>query len=276
MSTHQVFISSYAKDFPWLRVCLYSLKRNSIGFLPPVVCVDGQDIRGVEQIRNQVFPEARIVVKDGRRGQGMARAMLAMMDCHRLSTDKADFYYLVGSDCMAFRKFTPEMHFFRGKPALLWNYYAELSNDGGVSAWQAGTERIMGLPAPKEFMRRLPIIYPKELFAPFRAYVEELHKVPFEDLIYKLRENGCAVSESNLMGVYADKFMPEIYSWLHAANNPDYLEFRTPESDSLIQWWSHGGMDRPAETCVNYAPGKNTSKQTPRAVIREILGHDIA
>lgn len=272
MSTHQVFISSYAKDFPWLRICLHSLRVHSEGFLPPVVCVDGPDIRGVEQIRNQVFPQARIVVKDGKRGQGMARAMLAMMDCHRLSPDKADFYYLVGSDCTAFRRFTPEMHFFRGKPALIWGYYSEFINDSGLMAWQSGTERIMGFSPAKEYMRRLPIIYPKELFEPFRAYVEQLHKTPFDQLIYRLKETGCAVSESNLMGAYADKFMPELYSWLHVGDNPDYLEYRTPESDSLIQWWSHGGMDRPAEACLSYAPGKTTVGQTPRAVINELFG----
>ena len=39
----QVLIISYLPDFQWLPHCLASLRKFSVGFLPPVVCVPEQD-----------------------------------------------------------------------------------------------------------------------------------------------------------------------------------------------------------------------------------------
>jgi len=75
------------------------------------------------------------------------------------------------------------------------------------------------------------------------------------------------------MGGYAMKFCPEIYTLLHASPDcAEYVKYRTPDSDAIAQFWSHGGFDRPAETSVNYAPGKNTAGQTPRKSITDMLG----
>jgi hypothetical protein len=95
----------------------------------------------------------------------------------------------------------------------------------------------------------------------------------FEDFIYHFHAGGNQVSESNIMGGFAMKHMPELYTWLHASQScAEYAAYRTPESDAIAQFWSHGGFDRPAETSVNYAPGKNTAGQTPRQSITDMLG----
>lgn len=264
---HGFFISSYAKDFPWLRCCLFSLAKFARGFNPPTVCVEAHEAAEARQICAQVNPEARVVVKDGRRGQGMMRAMLAMMSCDVLAPDN-DVSWLLGSDCIAFREFTPEMYCVDGKPAMLWNTYQEIS-----SPWGGDTSRVLGFDCPWETMRRLPLGYPKELFPRVRAHVESVAQREFEDFLYYFSIGGNKVSESNIMGGYAKKFMPELYTWLRASPDcPEYVKYRGPDSDGILQWWSWGGFDRPAETCVNYAPGKNSAGQTPRAVMREILG----
>lgn len=265
--THGFFISSYQKDFKWLRPCLFSLAKFARGFNPPTVCVESHEVTEATRICAQVNPEARVVIKEGRRGQGMVRAMIAMMSCDKLAPDN-DVSWLLGSDCIAYREFTPDMYCVDGKPVMLWNTYKEIA-----SPWGADTSRILGFDCPWETMRRLPLGYPKELFPKVRAHVEFIAKQPFEDFLYYFGKGGNQISESNIMGGYAMKFMPEIYTWLHASPSaPEYVKYRTPDSDSIAQFWSFGGFDRPAETSVNYAPGKNTAGRTPREVITDVLG----
>lgn len=266
--THRVFISSYLKDFVWLEHCLRSLHRFQEGFLPPVVCVSEEDWGAAKRIVPGRYPGAEVVIKNGQRGRGMLRAMIAMMECDVLAPG-ADYYYLVGSDCIAFRRFAPDVYWSEGKPVMLWNGYAEMHGGCGSNQWRTSTEEVLGWDCPNETMRRLPLIYPKELFPRVRAHIEERHHTPFEDYVHR---KGQPFSESNVLGCYAERNMPELYTWMHAANNPQYVAYRTPESDSMIQFWSWGGLDRPAETCVNYAPGKNTVNRPPREVINEILG----
>lgn len=273
MKTHQFLICSYAKDFQFLEPNLRSLKRFSSGFLPPTICVDGSDYGECKKLVARIFPEAAISVKDGRRGLGMARAMISMM-CGDLICPAADVVHLLGSDCMAYKTLTPQQYCWSdGRPILLWNTYREISGpgDGGVSAWQRGTERLLGFPTPKEYMRRLPIPYPKELFAPFRRFLETKHRTEFENLIYAECAARHPVSESNLMGGFAEKYMPEVYKWLHASpSDSDYVAYRTKDADSIIQWFSHGGLNRPAETNVEYLPGKWTGGRTPHSVMQEL------
>lgn len=269
MATHQILIASYTKDFPWLEPNLRSLRKHCEGFLPPVVCVDGSDLFAARRVVKSAYPEAYVVVKDGRRGQGFMRAQLAMMSCDILCP-QADYVYLVGSDCLAWTTLKPDYYFHRGKPAMLYNS-RKYFEDAGATApiqWMNSTSEIVGFPVQGEYMRRLPIVYPKELFAPMRAHVEKHHCVAFEDYIYARNKAGGLVSESNILGAFAWEHMRDLYTWVHADGTPEYWEYRSGHPD-IIQFWSHGGLDRPAETCVNYSGG-NTAGKTPRQVMREL------
>jgi hypothetical protein len=198
--THQVFISSFGKDYPWLEYNLWSLKKFQCDFLPPTVCVDSQDYPGALQLVARTYPETRVMRKDGRGpGTGFLRAQVAMM-CADLLCPEADYIYLVGSDCMAFRRFAPDVYWFKGLPVMLYNSYAELGNMDSVGAWQHATEQVLGFDCPNETMRRLPLVYPKELFPAVRKHVETRHGLAFEDYIYK---KGHPLSESNILGCYA-------------------------------------------------------------------------
>lgn len=264
MPTHEVFIASYERDFSWLDVNLRSLRKFSEGFLPPVVCMERFEIPRAREFTG----DAILCAKDGRPGQGFLRAQISMM-CADLMCPDADYIYLLGSDCMAFRRFAPDVYWFRGKPVMLYNSYAELGNMDAVGMWQGSTEEVLGFSCPNETMRRLPLVYPRKLFPAVRKHIEQRHGLAFEDYIYK---KGHPLSESNILGCYALKFMPDEYLWLHASpSSPDYVEYRTPLSDSIIQWWSHGGPEHPAMIDLEYAPGKRTHGRRPIDVINEVL-----
>lgn len=268
----QVLIASYAKDFQWLIHCLGSLKRFQSGFLHPVVCVDEADVVGVQHIIDRAYQEVTIAVKNGRPGQGFMRAQCAMMSADILCPD-ADFIFLLGSDTIAAGPFTPEPYFAPdGKPAMLYTTYDDLNVPGHSNAmpWRKGVHRILGWEPHAEFMRRLPLVYPRELFAPFRGFVESVHRRAFEDYIYEADRQHGHTSESNCLGAYAWKVMPEIFHWVNTAEaglvGGDVNGWPSP----VRQFWGHGGLDRPMEASFVFN-GKQSVGRMPREVIDEIL-----
>lgn len=269
----QVLICSYHKDFQWLIHCLGSLKRFSSGFLHPVVCVDAADREGAKQIVAQSYPEATVVVKDGRTGQGFMRAQIAMMSGDIICPE-ADFVFLLGSDTIAAGEFTPGPFFSAdGNPVMLYTTYEDLNvpRHSNAMPWRKGTERIMGFEPHAEFMRRLPLVYPKSLFAPFREYVANLHRMDFEDFIYTNDAKFGHTSESNCMGAWAWKFAPELYEWVdtrHAGVEDGEVK---GWPSKIRQFWSRGGLDRVTEANFLYGNGKCSRGRTPREIINSIL-----
>lgn len=260
MSTHQILISSYAKDFPWLRPCLLSLKNYCVGFLPPVICTNSADAQGAREICAQVFPEATVAVKDGHFGP--LRAQIAMMNGDLLCPN-ADFTYLVGSDCLVHCDMTPDFYFHDNKPMMLISSYAALGHN---VPWKASTERAMKRPVEFEYMRRLPLVYPRALFKLVRTHIETLHNTPFERYVYSTHHNGGNFSESNVMGAYAHVYASGFYHWQPL--DQGYV----PPQGPLIQFWSHGGLDRPNEAAYRYNGDQSTHLKTPRQVIQDVLG----
>lgn len=273
MKTHQILIASYTKDFQWLEPNLHSLRKFCEGFLPPVLSVDEGDYGEAKRLVARIgWPEVSIMIKNGRRGQGFMRAQISMMECDLLCPT-ADYIYLVGSDCLAHRRFAPDMYFVGDKPVMLYNSrkYFEDANAGAPLEWIDSTQEILGFPVNGEFMRRLPIHYPRELFAPMRAHIESTHRVGFEEYIYRRNAQGGKVSESNLLGAFAWEKMHDLYHWMHADGNPEYTAYRENFPDPLAQFWSHGGLDRPAETCA-IVNGRSCAGRPPREIINEVLG----
>lgn len=263
---HQAIICSYRKDFPWLPHCLTSLNRLAHGFLPPVICVDQADSLEAKSIVLKHYPEATVVVKNGRLNQGFMRAQIAMMQAD-LFCKNADIIHFIGSDCIAKQNFDASIYADDdGKPYVLYTPYDKV---GPAKDWQAGVHRVLGIIPDFEFMRRLPSVFPASVFPMMRARVEQVHRMPFEDYIYKGDIGNRNTSEANIVGAYAYYFMPETCHFV-STEEEDLKNYPT----GLAQFWSHGGLDRPIQEGFEYiANGKTKTSlnQTPRAVIHEIL-----
>lgn len=269
---HQILISTYHKDFIWLGPNLASLRKfQSDAFLPPVINVVREDYMGARSIVDREFPEALVLVKDGPEGKGNLRAQIAMMNGDNLCPH-ADFIWLVGSDCITHSPLTPEFFFEGEKPVLQMNSYEHLLPYApGIQPWQDGVEAVLGWKPEFEYMRRLPLIYPRDLFRFTRVFVTERHGLEFEDYVYGIGNDGRAersdaanFSESNVLGAWAHKFRPDMFHF----KNLDGLDY--DGTNPMIQFWSHGGLDHPCDCRVDY-PGGNTFGKTPRAIIKEIL-----
>jgi len=275
--THQVLIASYKKDFEWLAPNLTTLRRFSKGFLPPVISVSSEDAAEARALVKNVYPEAEVWVKDGRPGLGNLRAQVSMMLGDMLCA-KADYIWLVGSDCVVSSEFTPEPFFRNGKPVMLINSYEELLTYApGIEPWRVGTTNALGFEPQYEYMRRLPLIYPRELFALVRRHIESVHGKTFEDYVYDVgayaqksnRSDAANFSESNVMGAFAHRFMEGSYEWVNL--DSDYAGEMAKLPSPMIQFWSHGGLDTVADVRFTYGDGQTTFGQTPRRVIQQIL-----
>ncbi len=275
-SKHQVFIASYPADYCWLIHCLASLKRFSVGFAEPVVCVDENDTASVAEIIRQSYPEAKIVTYSLKPGMsGFMRAQIAMMRADEFCHD-ADYIYFLGSDCLAHAEFTPAPYFDEELlPVMLYSTYESMQvHHRDTIPWRGGVHRVLGFMPDNEYMRRLPLIYPKLLFGAMRKHVEKLHGMKFDEYIYIADAVFKNTSESNCLGAFAHKYMPSFYRWVDIAGagiNGAYI----PKWPSNIgQFWSHGGLDRPMEACFTYlhkGVEKNSVGQTPRSVINQVL-----
>lgn len=269
--THQILIASYQKDFIFLNQCLRSIARFSRGFLPPVVVVEDHEREEAQRLCTLACPGAEVRVFNKSHGLGFHRAQIVMCRADEFCPD-ADYIYLVGSDCLFFQPFEPATYFVGNLPIMLHTSYAHLNSSGASNAnhWQKGVKRALGFLPRDEFMRRLPVVYTRHNFPALRNYIELLHCVPFNDFVYSDRlQAHNNFSESNALGALAYAHHREWYHWV-LTDNPGWAG-NIPFSP-LAQFWSHGGMDRPGECCVEYAPGKNAAGRSPRAVITDVLG----
>lgn len=254
-----MLIASYHKDFEWLQFCLLSLARFAEGFLPPAIVVTSEDKPNAERLVAKVFPAASVHVEDGPAHLGSLRGQVSMCKSD-IFCPAADVVYFLGSDCLALRKFSPDIFFFENKPIMLYTpYSAFTAADHGVKLWQAVTERHTGFPVPNEYMRRLPLPYPRGLLAPARRYLETLHGKTFEEHIYSGGKGAACqtFSESNYLGAYAHKFMPELYYWCNTLDKSNWPY-------AIMQFYSWGGLD--------YADPRGI----PREIISSVLGIPVA
>lgn len=278
MRTSQIIICSYPKDFPWLRYCLRSLNRFAEGFLPTIVCVDVNDAWEVAQLIAQEKSRAQIKITRGRPGQGFMRAQIAMMMADVLCT--GDNLFFLGSDCIAFADFRPEPYLdARGHPAVLYSSYEVMEGvHPGTIPWRKGVERVLGFSPDNEYMRRLPSVFPREIFAPMRRHVESWHKpLTFDNYIYQadaaqtLLGQERDTSEANILGAFANYYAHSTCHWVDIAAAGMNGSAVNGWPSSILQLWSHGGLDRPTEACVILPDGTPTVGKTPKEICEYIL-----
>lgn len=251
---HQILIASYHKDFVWLDYCLRSIEKFAKGFLLPVVAVDSSELS--EAVARF---SSRALVKPFD-GPGFGRAQAAMMSGDLLCPD-ADYVCLWGSDFLARSEFTPD-HYWQGfrKPIMYFQRWDVLAKTHPqVLFWKPGVEKALGGVSVNEFMRSpAHLIYPKVLYRLTRDLIERNTGMPFNDYVFHAVNREKNFSESNVLGEAAWRCAAGEYSWHDLSGLP------WPERSPLIQFWSHGGLDRPMD--------RYGETRTPRDIIKETLG----
>lgn len=265
--THQPLIASYGKDFPWLFHFLTSFRIHATGFLPPVIVVPGSDVPEAEKTVSEARSDAEVVVYDTPDRlktywwADFMRAQVAMMsgDVH---CPEADVVWLWGSDCFITGPLNPGMHVVDGRPVMPYSTFECIFRTGGKACWRQSTRVALGWEPDHEFMRRLPLLYPRAVFPGTRACVARSpHYRDFEDRAYGVAATRIGFSESNVMGAYAWRHLHDDYRWV-CVDGDAYPPFAERHPSQTIQFWSRGGLDLPCDRHHAY------HGRTPRQVMQ--------
>ena len=254
--THQFFVASYPKDFPWLHCLLTSIDRFAAGWLETVVSVDAAHRAQAEREFGRY--NCRVVVQSGE--PGYLRAQCAMISADEVC--EGDIIWIVGSDCLITGPATPDMLMQDGRPVMLFTPYASMSSAGNPGViWKQGTSDAVGWDVEHEYMRRLPLLYPREVLKRTRLLLGGRHG-EWKSYVYGTAQGlenpyHSRFSESNVIGAVAYRHMPGAYVWMNT-------DTEAGPSFPLVQHWSHGGFERPTDAGV-----------TPRSVIESVLGQTI-
>ncbi|OBQ44537.1 MAG: hypothetical protein AN484_06525 [Aphanizomenon flos-aquae WA102] len=218
--TTDIFIRSYRNDFKWLEYCLKSCHQKARGFGKIHIAVPHQDFEVMPKVSGE---EVHLVV-DSCNGY-LAQQITKL---HADEFCNADYILHMDSDCVWTQDVEPSMFFSNGKPIIL-------REDGVESPWKDISAVSLGWRDEYEYMRRLPIIYPRHLYAPFRAWMERQHGMSIDAWIASQPENR--FSEFNTFGQWLYRFHPDEFEWKHPSEVPSYMR----------QFWSWGGLDAVAE-----------------------------
>jgi len=142
----------------------------------------------------------------------------------------ADFICHFDSDCVVARPLSPPDLFADGKPVLWMTAFEELSP---ISGRRQGVQRLLGVDVPFDFMRRLPIVFPRWLYAALRRHVAESRGGDFRAIACALEPGE--LSEFNTLAAFA---------YLHHRDAFQWRVVRATETDAGLcrVYWSRGGL----------------------------------
>lgn len=210
-----ILIRSYRNDFKWLWSSLRSINKFGSDFSDIHIVVPESD----SPLLGHLTLEKIHGVVDS--CEGYLAQQITKLYADTWCT--ADYVLHVDSDCIFNTPFSPQTFFVDGKPIMLHEKCTD-------SPWNAISERTLGWYDEYEYMRRLPIIYPRWIYAEFRDWIRHTHGRELDEWIcaQPYRE----FSEFNTLGQWAYKFHREAFSWMHPSDVPACCK----------QYWSWGGV----------------------------------
>jgi len=282
----EILVVTHAKDLPYLRWCLQSIKKFGSGFTGVTLVYPEQEREQFDraQVGKHWCVGALLLREfDQFPGKGMldhmAQKMMADIHC-----PEADYILHVDSDCVFREAFKPEDYFephgeffcnedylkANLKPVLLIEPYEVLkTKHPGRYHWKSVVEAMLGLPCEYETMCRHPMVNPRGVYAPYREFLERRWKLPFRH--YYLTGNNAfpqSICEFNSLGAFW-------ITWEHQPGDGfskcpwhliDLSKKQRPK-DKLVQFWSHSPPDKPQEIWID---GKEVVV-VPEVLIKEIL-----
>ncbi len=222
-----IFIRSYEKDFKWLVYCVKSIRKYCVGFRDVILAVPDVHVSGIpDEVRELVD----LVVPIAEQTHGYIAQQITKLQAHRY-TDSEQILF-VDSDCVVQCECSPEDWMQNGKPLLLREHYDRLTGTKHFNArkWKKITQDALGFEVEFEYMRRVPILFCRQTLIDL-----ELDYPGME--AYCLRVEGHEFSEFNVIGAFAAKKHPDLYSIVDVH---DGMSLKCLAK----QYWSWGGLEK--------------------------------
>jgi len=221
-----LFIRTYRNDAGWLRYLLRSIQKFCSVYNEIIVACPKSDAGIIRRVVGEYpITGMRLVLVENDMGSGYLEQQYTKMTADLICT--GDYIGFVDSDCIFILPNSPDTHFVDGKIRYLITPYECVPT---ALKWKPITEAALGFPCPFETMRRHPCVYPKEVIAHCRAWIEFMHHRSLHSFIL---EQG--ISDFNAMGSFALEREPEKFMFEDTTKHP-----LPPEI--LKQRWSYGGI----------------------------------
>lgn len=202
-----IFYRSYIQDFNWLELSLASVKKYAHGFVEVHIAIPASEIDLLPRIDGEVHliePKAM----DGYMDQQITKI-------HADDFCKSDYILHMDSDCIFTKDVSPMDLFLDGRPVYL-------RENGVKSPWMDISARSLGWRDDYEYMRRLPIIFPRWLYREFRAFMATKHKMSVDEWVAS--QPGHEFSEFNTMGQWAYEFHRNEFTWMEPKDWPSFCK----------------------------------------------------
>lgn len=241
MQTIDLFIRTYAGDAQWLPYCLRSIKKYCSGFSDFIIVTPESSRSVIEPIALKYGAKFFVcdqLNEDDYVGQ-QGTKMMADTWCN------ADVICYVDSDVIFIRDTTPALIISdTGCINMIKTAYTTIE-----CPWQSITEKAVGFPVEFEYMRRMPLSYNRDLLEFARKHIEKTHGRTFQQFINEVP--GRHLSEFNILGSIADKFMSEKFNWMNTSidNLPEVY---------AKQFWSWGGINSEIKQQIEEILSENT------------------
>ena len=214
-----LFLRTYKGDRDWLPYLFRSIAKHAPDVGLTVVAPKGHDV-GV----------AVTIHTDPVHGDDYINQQYDKLHADLYVPEGTTHIVHIDSDCILT---APLDGLFRdGKPIMLHTPWEQV---GDAKCWHPITERLLGFEAPYEFMRRMPLVYPTDVYSGLRWHLESEHKTFMRSLIGNVK--GRNLSEFNLLGSFCWEHFYGEFCWINTAEK---------ELPPLVarQGWSWGGVDR--------------------------------
>lgn len=157
--------------------------------------------------------------------------------------DDADYIMLLDSDHMLMRPAELSTFMDGVKPIIRyreWDYdLTDSSLVEGKRQWVPPTEKALGIPLDRDYMRGPPFIFWRKTFARVRERVEEVSGLPFHDAVYSDKPYDYR-SFLTHPKVYCDYEALGLYAAKFEAHNYTVVEQRPDENWPFRVFWSYG------------------------------------
>jgi len=228
--TYDIFYRTYSGDAVWLEYSLQSIHKFVSGYSSVIVTAP-------ESSREIIKP---IVFKHGFKFIGcnvMHRNDYIGQQATKMCADlytSSDVVVHVDSDVIFIKPVTLQsfLNAEGTKPLNLKSAYANI-----VTPWKSITESNVKFKVHYEYMRRIPLVYPREIYKKTRDHLERVHGTTFTKFIRSIPIRSNAMSEFNIIGAVSEQYYPNCIEW-QDTHGPVPI----PEPFAT-QYWSWGGIN---------------------------------
>lgn len=204
----------YREDIPFFVYSLKSMELYGAVFDGYLVTYPFED----ENLMHAATAGSKLNLKLVARNHSAGGVVCSRMDSLLVDTmADADYFYTIDADTILTRVVTIDDLFKKGKPMLIYDTYDSMPQVKAI--WKPGTDKLVGVDAEFEFMRRQGLLYPNASFSGLRARLEQVHKKKlYEYAIENYPEN---FSEFNPLGAYLYYFQRDVMYWVKGHSFPD-------------------------------------------------------